>query len=337
MNRPSPRPWLYAFILLCLASATSAMGAGPSEPNVAPSEPRIAVVEFDNLTEQARKHGRGRMIAEFFTTAAAKTSGLRVVERERIRAVLDELEFGESGKTYGSMAQKVGDMAGADFVLTGSVSEQGDAARIDARVVETKNGKVLAAESVETKSGVSALSQAVGKVMGKLSASLRPPAESPLKVRLWTDKKHYVAGDRVRIYIQGNRDFYGRVAMIGADGAIMQLLPNAYRTANFFAGNKTYALPSEGDAYTLDVVPPFGRDRIVLYARLTPLGDAPLAPLDKGLGQFKGDEETLTVLTRAIKVAPKTPGAPAAAGLSHVGDAGERTDLLKVETVIETR
>lgn len=327
--------------LLVLSFAASAPAASPEQP-AEHGEPRIAVLEFDTVTAQARKSGRGRMIGEFFATAAAKTEGVRVVERERIKAVLDELEFGGTGKTYASMAEKVGDMSGADYMLVGSISELGQSVRIDARLVETKSGKVRAAESMESKPAMSAISQAVDKLMRKLAAALRPSANATFSARIWTDKPRYASGERVRIFVEGNRDFYARVAMIGSDGAIVQLLPNEYRTDNFFKANKAYALPAENDQYTLDVVPPFGRDRLVLFASQSPLGDAPLTPLERGLGKFQGDEKKFTQLTRAIKVSGDKPVA-AKVVVNPLLDANitvsptNNTDVLKTETVIETR
>jgi TolB-like protein len=328
--------------LLALSFAVSALAASP-EQSTEKGEPRIAVLEFDAVTEQARKSGRGRMIGEFFATAAAKTKGVRVVERERIKAVLDELEFGGAGSTYASMAEKVGDMSGADFMLVGSISELGQSVRIDARLVETKNGKVRAAESMESKASMSALSQSVDKLMRKLAAALRPSADATFSARVWTDKPKYASGESVRIFVEGNRNFYARVVMIASDGSIIQLLPNEYRAANFFQANKTYALPAEGDQYTLDVVPPLGRDRIVLFASQSPLGEAPLVPLERGLGQFKGSEEKYAKLTRAIKVssdksnAAKVVVKPLPDAKVVVSPVPDNTDVLKVETVIETR
>jgi hypothetical protein len=128
--------------------------------------------------------------------------------------------------------------------------------------------------------------------------------EGPLTVRLWSDKTSFRAGEEIVIYLQGNRDFYGRIVNIAADGSITQLLPNAYRKKSRFKGGETYRIPSDEDRFSLVVSPPFGTEQIVVYASEAPLGDVALTPAGGGLEQFSGSREALSVQTRAIKVAP---------------------------------
>jgi len=126
------------------------------------------------------------------------------------------------------------------------------------------------------------------KVGQKMQTAEALGTGGPLTVRVWTDKTHYVKGEQISIHVQGNRDWYGVVADRSADGTIVQLLPNAHRTDNFFKAGKIYTIPGEDDVFCLDVFPPFGKDEIIVYAGDQPLGNAALEKIGAGLGQFRG-------------------------------------------------
>lgn len=135
----------------------------------------------------------------------------------------------------------------------------------------------------------------------------------PLQVKVWSSKKHYTSGERIEIFLQGNRDFYARVVDVDASGNIVQLLPNDYRKEVFFAAGKVYRIPGEGDRFQLEAVPPFGEDRIVVYASEVPLGDVKLEPAGKGLGIYRGSTRSLGEKSRGIAVTGGgSPGGPSA-------------------------
>jgi len=96
---------------------------------------------------------------------------------------------------------------------------------------------------------------------------------APLTVRLWTSRESYGPGDRMKIYIRGNKPFFGRVIYKNADGEYLQILPNPYREENYFNGGTTYELPSGKDSYELVVSEPFGEEEVILLAATSPLGD----------------------------------------------------------------
>lgn len=127
-------------------------------------------------------------------------------------------------------------------------------------------------------------------------------SDAPLTVKVWTDKKHYGKGEKIRVFIQGNRDFYARIVDVTSSGQIIQLLPNDYRRISFFRGGEVYAIPDKGDRFDLQVVPPYGEDHIVVYASEVPLGDVAMNPVGQGLSQYRGLQKNLAAQTRGIKV-----------------------------------
>jgi len=138
-------------------------------------------------------------------------------------------------------------------------------------------------------------------------------ASGPLTVKVWTSKNHYADGEMVEIYLQGNRDFYARVVDVTANGDIIQLLPNAFRPSGKLAGGTVAKVPGAEDRFRLRVTPPYGEDRIVVYASDQPLGEVALTPIGQGLQQYRGSARDLGVRTRGIQVTAET-GSPSGTG-----------------------
>lgn len=144
-----------------------------------------------------------------------------------------------------------------------------------------------------------------------------PSATAPLTVKIWSPKSDYKDGEKIEIYLKGNRDFYARIVDINDMGEIVQLLPNDFRTSSFFKAGKTYKIPDGEDQFDLTVSPPYGKDKIVVYASEVPLGEVAMNSIGMGLNAFQGDSSSLAVRTRGISVTSKkkkkTSQAPAIA------------------------
>ncbi len=139
------------------------------------------------------------------------------------------------------------------------------------------------------------------------STELNP--RGPLDVRLWTSQEVYREGERMRIYVQGNKPFYAVIHYHDANGGILQLLPNAHRAEHYFNGSVIYEIPSGRDAFDLIVTPPYGTETIRLYAATSPLGPLTL----KNLGPVYAVENQgteIAKLTRGVAIVLKEPGNP---------------------------
>jgi len=130
---------------------------------------------------------------------------------------------------------------------------------------------------------------------------------APLNVQLWTDKKEYRQSEKIKVYIKGNKPFYARVLHKDVKGTLLQLLPNAYRTDNYFNGGVVYEIPSGNDRFELEVSPPFGEENIIVYSSLTPLGDIKLQETG-GVYQVKTTAKDVGVKTRGVKLKEKGEG-----------------------------
>lgn len=151
--------------------------------------------------------------------------------------------------------------------------------------------------------------------MAKAAAKIAPDnPNAPLMVQVWTDQKVYKEGEKFKVFVKANKSFYGTVVYQDASGAKLQLLPNPYRSNNFFAGNTLYELPSADDKYDLVVTPPLGGEKITVYASNTPLGELNTEPAGK-VYLVTGNQEQNAARTRSIKFAPRegNAGKPLAA------------------------
>lgn len=78
----------------------------------------------------------------------------------------------------------------------------------------------------------------------------------PLTVKIWTEKNEYKGKEKIKIFLKGNKPFFARVLYTNVQGESLQLLPNPYRTDNYFNGGVIYEIPSGKDRFDLEVTPP---------------------------------------------------------------------------------
>lgn len=130
---------------------------------------------------------------------------------------------------------------------------------------------------------------------------------APLSVKVWSDKQDYQAGEKIKVYLKGNKPFYARVVYKDAGGGLLQLLPNPYRKDNYFNGGVIYEIPSGNDRFDLEVEPPFGEERIAVYASSLPLGDIDVEAIG-GVYQVKTAAADIPEKTRAVKISERPGG-----------------------------
>jgi hypothetical protein len=129
---------------------------------------------------------------------------------------------------------------------------------------------------------------------------------APLNIHLWTSKKEYKQGDRIKIYIRGNKPFYARILHKGVNGELLQLLPSPYRKDHYFNGGVIYEIPSGEDPFDMEVAPPFGQESIIVYGSTAPLGEINLAPAG-GFYKITTGAEKVGERSRAVSMKEKSP------------------------------
>ena len=131
---------------------------------------------------------------------------------------------------------------------------------------------------------------------------------APLTVRVWTPRKLYKQGEIVKVFIQGNRDFYARIVNIDSEGNITQLLPNDHRNIKLFKVSQVYKIPDTEDHFTIKVRAPYGEDQVVVYASDVPLGQVETESAGQGLRQYSGTRYRLGVQSRSLFIEPQPVG-----------------------------
>jgi TolB-like protein len=133
--------------LLLLAPPILALGlAAPAH-----AARTIAVAYFDNDSGRAELDPLRKGLADMLITDLAGLGSIQIVEREKLNAVIAELELAKSKFIDPKTAQKLGKGLSAEYIMTGSYLVQGDAMRIDSRLVQVATGRIAAAEKVEGK------------------------------------------------------------------------------------------------------------------------------------------------------------------------------------------
>lgn len=124
-------------LLLALAAASPVAAQGPAgmpEPKT-----RIAVLDLSGkalesttsytpsssttTVELPPPDGFARGLTEMLTTALADRETFVVLERQEIGEVLDEQDFGESGRVNPETAPEIGSVIGAQTLITGTITE----------------------------------------------------------------------------------------------------------------------------------------------------------------------------------------------------------------------
>ncbi|MGV8059726.1 MAG: DUF4384 domain-containing protein [Smithellaceae bacterium] len=145
------------------------------------------------------------------------------------------------------------------------------------------------------------------KAMSNLAAN-QAAADNPalpLNVKVWTDKKQYKNKEQIKIFLKGNKPFYARVLYVNVRGESLQLLPNPSRSDNYFNGGVIYEIPSGNDRFELEVNPPFGEEKILVYASSTELGKINVKAAG-AVYEVKTDAEDVGVKTRGIQLKEKS-------------------------------
>ncbi len=145
------------------------------------------------------------------------------------------------------------------------------------------------------------------KAMKKVSNTALDDPTLPLTVKVWSDKVAYSAGDKIKIYLKGNKPFFATVIYRDAAKKDLQLLPNPYRQDNYFQGGVMYEIPTGNDKFELEVNPPFGEESIIVYASVSELGDLNLKK-EGGVYEVKTKSRDIGIKTRSIKIKDVSQG-----------------------------
>jgi hypothetical protein len=76
-------------------------------------------------------------------TELSLNSGLRLVERSRLREIMEELELGQSGMVDTNTSASVGKLVQARYMIVGGFVDANGTMRLDARIDDVETGEIL--------------------------------------------------------------------------------------------------------------------------------------------------------------------------------------------------
>lgn len=112
---------MFRLSVLLLLLAAPVFAATPD----AGVKPRIAVLYFEPRTADPDMIIFTKGLAELMINDLLATDAVRVVERARLEEIINELKLGESRFADKSTFAKIGNVLGADYLVTGSLLNMG--------------------------------------------------------------------------------------------------------------------------------------------------------------------------------------------------------------------
>ena len=131
----------------CLVAAACA-GTPPVPASTEPAEARlftVAVLPFENSTISPipELSGLEQTIGDAITEGLIGQPGLKLVDRDAIDKVLQELSLGGRALTDPATRLEIGKLLGARYLILGGYTAFGKTLRMDARIVEVETGIVV--------------------------------------------------------------------------------------------------------------------------------------------------------------------------------------------------
>lgn len=247
-----------------------------------PDYPSIAVMPFVAMSEEAGAAFFAQGISDDITTALAKIDGLLVIAQSSV--------FAYDGKAVA--ADRVGREQGVRYVLEGNLRQVGDQVRVSARLIDTRAGRNIWAESFDRKL------QEVFAVQDEISREII----TAMDVRLREGAQH-------RIWSSGTKNFKAWEALRLATGAILGGEKVAQKRAHELIDEALELDPEYANAWAM---------RARLYCNQADVGGGIASE-----SQFaEAQSEAFRSGHRALEIDPDCAEAHAALALIHL-NAGE--------------
>jgi TolB-like protein len=125
--------WLLPSLLILVGLARPAAAADPAT---------VAVLYFDYDGKDADLAALRKGLAQMLISDLLGTPTIRVVERQRLQEILDELKLQATNKIEQATAVKAGKLLGARYLVLGGYFDVKGTFRADARVIDVETGKV---------------------------------------------------------------------------------------------------------------------------------------------------------------------------------------------------
>lgn len=254
----------------------------------------VAVGEFPLTTGVMSEIGAflADQLDAVLTGRASTTGGFKMINRSQLCQVIRENKLWVDDKFDPKLHEKLGQWAGADFLLAGKVTGLGRQLSLTVRLVDSTTGQQVWADTLMlpldeglkglldrrlTGDGCGGVQVATAEPAPAAppGGALTPPggaaAREPLRVSIWTDKKSYRIGEMISFGLRVNRDAYVTLVNIGTSGDVNIIYPNQFSPNHFVRGGQDVLIPPPTSTFTLTVRGPAGFDQIRAIATDEPI------------------------------------------------------------------
>ena len=118
------------------------------------SKPSVAVLDFE---ARGIPGYEAETLTERLRTEIATTKAVQLVDRKLLQNILEEQGLQQSGCTTDECAAEVGQLLGAQYMVSGAVGKLGETYSIDAKMVSVTTGAAVRTKSVSYKGEISGL------------------------------------------------------------------------------------------------------------------------------------------------------------------------------------
>jgi TolB-like protein len=182
-----PTSVLLVLLALGLAPSALAPSAAPLAvpPAVSAARRTVAVLDFDNHTGKSDYDHLGKGLASMMTTDLSAVDELQLLERQRLDAVTKEINLQGTAAFDSSTAVKVGRLAGAQYIVLGTLAAVDPQVRIDTRIVRVETGAIVKTARVSGKQNdfFDLEKRLVKQLTKDLDVALTPEGEAKLDAR----------------------------------------------------------------------------------------------------------------------------------------------------------
>jgi TolB-like protein len=215
----------------------------------------IAVADFTDLDGQTTK--LGRFLAEEFSVAlAASGQGFQVIDRLHLKSLIREHELSESGVIDTSTAQKLGNIAGVEALITGTLTPFGDTIRVTAKILDTETARIIGAMTGDLpKTGAfaklveSEIREAQARQVPRITPKQPQPsgedgnAEGTMEVKETPEFKYSLIsciqnGETLTISFLAENKKKDQILLIDQSTRIFDNFGNQYHPSSYELGNK---------------------------------------------------------------------------------------------------
>lgn len=203
------------------AAARVALAQESTLSRQAPTANTIAVFPFRYLGSNEEMKPLERGIAQLVVADLGKVSALKLLEREQVQALVDEMKLAESGRVDPATGARSGRILRAQNVVQGSIQETGtNGVQLDANAVNSTTAAVSATGSAggEMDKILDAQKEVVFELLDRLGVPVTPAERQALQERPTRDIQAFLLYSR-GLTAEDNGDFSGAANLFGQAAA----------------------------------------------------------------------------------------------------------------------